>query len=104
MAYFNVCLKVISAFRTVYSFAKEDFEIRKYTERINEHFLLNVKQVMFLIMLLVVCVSLTMGSISIALVQVCIQAVYYMFCNTFLIGTCIPVAVLLFGRWVHPKM
>ena len=41
----TTCMQVVSAFRTVFSFANEDIELQRYTERINKHYELNVKQV-----------------------------------------------------------
>jgi len=68
----DVAQEGISSIRTVHSFASEDMEHRRYTEKIDVYFSLSVR-------------------------QVCISGVYYMFCNTFLVNTCVTAALLLYG-------
>eukprot|EP00750_Incisomonas_marina_P029302 INCI712.2.p1 GENE.INCI712.2~~INCI712.2.p1 ORF type:complete len:512 (-),score=87.21 INCI712.2:580-2115(-) len=68
----DVAQEGISSIRTVHSFASENREHRRYTERIDAYFALSVR-------------------------QVCISGVYYMFCNTFLVNTCVTAALLLYG-------
>ena len=65
----------VSSIRTVFSFAGEDREFKRYVERIDDYFALSVR-------------------------QVCISGVYYMFCNTFLVNTCVTSGLLLYGSYL----
>ena len=68
---------VISSVRTVFSFGAESFELERYGEHIERYFVLVVR-------------------------QTCIQAAYFMICNTFLVNTCVQGGILLYGiKLIH---
>lgn len=64
--------EALSCVRTVIAFAAEDSEVRKYSERIDEHYRLNILQLMM-------------------------TGIYYMVVSTFLINTVVQSALLLIG-------
>mmetsp|Transcript_27336 Transcript_27336/g.41361 ORF Transcript_27336/g.41361 Transcript_27336/m.41361 type:complete len:854 (-) Transcript_27336:1618-4179(-) len=68
----TVAQEAFSCIRTVIAFAAEDFEHDKYVSRINEHYCLNVKQLVM-------------------------TGVYYMAISTFLINTVVQALLLLIG-------
>ena len=64
--------EAFSCVRTVIAFAAEDSEVRKYSDRIDEHYRLNIRQLMM-------------------------TGIYYMVVSTFLINTVVQSALLLIG-------
>lgn len=68
----SVAQEAFSCVRTVIAFAAEEFEQRKYADRIDEHYRLNVLQLMM-------------------------TGIYYMLVSTFLINTVVQSALLLIG-------
>ena len=68
----SVAQETLSCARTVISFANESSESERYNEKIEKHYLLNVKQ-------------------TIA------QGIYYMVVSTFLVNTCVQAALLYIG-------
>jgi len=68
----TVAQEAVGAIRTVFSFAQQDFEHQKYAACVERYYVLIIFQTF-------------------------IQGVYYMFCNTFLINTCVQAALLLYG-------
>ena len=68
----SVAQETFSCIRTVIAFASEDLEYKKYVERIDEQYRLNIKQTYM-------------------------TGIYYMFVSTFLINTVVQGSLLLFG-------
>lgn len=68
----TVAHEAVGSFRTVYSFAQEDSEHRRYAEAIDVYYRLNVRQAIM-------------------------QAGYYMVCCTFLGNCCVQTALLVYG-------
>eukprot|EP00039_Didymoeca_costata_P007603 m.101644 g.101644 ORF g.101644 m.101644 type:complete len:855 (+) comp13749_c0_seq3:176-2740(+) len=71
----SVATEVISSIRTVFSFAMETVEHSTYSSKIQKYYILVTQQVF-------------------------IQAVYYMFCNTFLMNMVVPAALLAYGTYL----
>jgi len=67
-----VAQEAVGAIRTVFSFAQQHGEHDKYAVCVERYYVLIVYQTF-------------------------IQGIYYMFCNTFLINTCVQAALLLYG-------
>ena len=71
----SVSQESLACIRTVVAFASENLELRKYVEKIDEQFRLNVRQIYF-------------------------TGIYYMFVSTFLINTVVQGALLLIGSFM----
>lgn len=70
-----VATECVSSIRTVRSFAMEDGEHSRYAKHIGQHFRLMRRQIY-------------------------LTSLYYMFCNTFLINTCVQASLLAFGTYL----